>query len=90
MYTEIKTVNKLTKEDTKEIYASVENTMGIKLSIKGKKVINSDIRRKMLHYNNNVSQVKSFFKNYHDEMKKLYYYGWEDHDRKALVYHLTS
>jgi hypothetical protein len=90
MHIEIKTPTRLTKGDTLEIYASVEESMEVKLSTKGKKVINADIRRKMLHYNNDVDRVKSFFKNYHDEMKKLYYYGWDNHDKKALVYHLTN
>ena len=85
-----KTVKKLTKGDKSEIYSMVESSMNIKLSDKGKKVIDSDVRRKMLQYDNNIDQVKSFFRNYHDEMKKLYHYGWEGYDKEALIYHLTK
>ena len=85
-----KVIGKLTKGDTMEIYSSVEASMGIKLSDKGKKVINSDIKRKMFQYDSDIDKVKNYFKNYHDEMKKLYHFGWEGYDKDALIYHLTK
>ena len=83
-----KRASKLLKADTNAIFEYVNQSLGIQLSEKGKKVIQSDITRRMLYHDNNVDQVKKYFKDYDGEMRKIYL-PWDGYDGVSLKYYLT-
>jgi hypothetical protein len=83
-----KQVLKLSKLDTSTIYEYVNASLGIKLSEKGKKVIQKDITRRMLYEDNNVEKVLNYFKDYDGEMRKIYL-AWDGYDGESLKYYLT-
>jgi hypothetical protein len=58
------------------------------MSDKGKKVVKGDIKFRMLQYSNDVEKVMNYFKNYDQELGKLYI-AWESYDRSTFIYHLT-
>jgi len=79
---------KLLKLDNVTIYEYVNVSLGIKLSEKGKKVIQKDITRRMLYENNDVEKVLNYFKDYDGEMRKIYI-AWDGYDGVSLKYYLT-
>jgi hypothetical protein len=83
-----KQASKLSKADTSAIFEYVNQSLGIQLSEKGKKVIQKDIIRRMLYHDNNVDQVKKYFKDYDGEMRKIYL-AWDGYDGVSLKYYLT-
>lgn len=84
-----KKVNKLDKNQVSLIYSYVNDSMDIQLSEKGKKTVNGDITRQMLKFDNDVEKVLEYFKNYSQEMKKLYIWGWDTYEKVALSAMLT-
>jgi hypothetical protein len=83
-----KQASKLSKADISTIFEYVNQSLGIKLSEKGKKVIQKDIIRRMLYHDNNVDQVKEYFRDYNGEMRKIYL-AWDGYDGVSLKYYLT-
>ena len=79
---------KVSKEDITTIYSYVNESLNIVLSEKGKKVIQKDINRRMLYHDNNVDQVKEYFRDYNGEMRKIYL-AWDGYDGVSLKYYLT-
>ena len=79
---------KVSKEDITIIYSYVNESRNIMLSEKGKKVIQKDIVRRMLYHDNNVDQVKEYFRDYDGEMRKIYL-AWDGYDGVSLKYYLT-
>jgi hypothetical protein len=79
---------KVSKEDITIIYSYVNESLNIVLSEKGKKVIQKDIIRRMLYHDNNVDQVKEYFRDYDGEMRKIYL-AWDGYDGVSLKYYLT-
>jgi len=80
--------NKLSTKEMNTIFQYVNESLGITISDKGKKVVKGDINRKMLQYDNDVEKVLNYFKNYDQELGKLYV-AWESYDRNTFIYHLT-
>jgi hypothetical protein len=83
-----KKADKLSRADTSTIFEYVNQSLGIQLSEKGKKVIQNDITRRMLYHDNNVDQVKEYFRDYNGEMRKIYL-AWDGYDGVSLKYYLT-
>ena len=83
-----KKADKLSRADTSTIFEYVNQSLGIQLSEKGKKVIQNDITRRMLYHDNNVDQVKEYFRDYDGEMRKIYL-AWDGYDGVSLKYYLT-
>ena len=79
---------KVSKDDITTIYSYVNESLNIVLSEKGKKVIQKDINRRMLYHDNNVDQVKEYFRDYNGEMRKIYL-AWDGYDGVSLKYYLT-
>jgi hypothetical protein len=79
---------KISKLDSNTIYRYVNESLGIKLSDKGKKVIQKDITRRMLYENNDIEKVLNYFKDYDGEMRKIYL-AWDGYDGESLKYYLT-
>jgi len=88
-YTEIKQAAKLTKGQVSTIFSYVEESLIIQLTEKGKKTIKGDLYRQMLKFNNDTDKVMTYFKNYSQEMQKLYQWGWDTYERAALISMLT-
>lgn len=88
-YVEVKEPSKLTKAEVLLIFSYVNESMGIELSEKGKKTIKGDIARQLLKFNNDIPKVLDYFKNYSQEMKKLYVWGWDTYEKIALSAALT-
>jgi hypothetical protein len=80
--------NKLSTKEMNTIFQYVNESLGITMSDKGKKVVKGDVNRKMLQYDNDIEKVMNYFKNYDQELGKLYI-AWESYDRSAFIYHLT-
>jgi hypothetical protein len=83
-----KKADKLSRADISTIFGYVNQSLGIELSEKGKKVIQKDIIRRMLYHDNDVEKVKNYFKDYDGEMRKLYV-AWDGYDGDTLRYYLT-
>ena len=79
---------KILRLDINTVYRYVNESLGIKLSDKGKKVIQKDITRRMLYENNDIEKVLNYFKNYDGEMRKIYL-AWDGYDGVSLKYYLT-
>jgi hypothetical protein len=79
---------RLSKLDINNIYRYVNESLGIKLSDKGKKAIQKDITRRMLYENDDVEKVLNYFKDYDGEMRKIYI-AWDGYDGVSLKYYLT-
>ena len=88
-YSEIKQAAKLTKGQVSTIFSYVEESLIIQLTEKGKKTIKGDLYRQMLKFNNDTDKVMTYFKNYSQEMQKLYQWGWDTYERAALISMLT-
>lgn len=79
----------LSKQDITRIHSLVESSMSIKLSNKGKKAVKGDITRRFLIAQGNKDMLFEYFKNYDDELRKIYS-AWDSYDRAAWVYNLTK
>lgn len=76
----------ITKQHLNTIYKSVETSLNITLSVKGKIVIRRDINHYLLLYNN-INEVLEYFKNYKENLKKLYL-GYSDEAFINVISHL--
>lgn len=79
----------LSRQDIIHINSLVESSMGIKLSDKGKKALKGDISRRALIAQGNKEMLFEYFKNYDDELRKIYS-AWDSYDRAAWIYNLTK
>lgn len=85
-HTEIKPLL-LTKSILDQIYNNVERSLNFKLSTKGKKILRKDINRYLLINNNDVNKTLEHFKNYKENLKKIYL-GYSEETLNNLIIYL--
>lgn len=76
------------KQHLNTIYKSVEESLNITLSPVGKRTIRRDIDRYLLIYDNKIDKVLEYFKNYRDNMSKLYL-GYNEEALKGIIQYLA-
>ena len=77
------------KQHLNTIYQSVETSLNITLSSAGKRTIRRDIDRYLLVYNNKIDRVLEYFKNYKDNLKKLYL-GYDEDALDNIIKYLAK
>jgi hypothetical protein len=82
-HTEIKPIS-ISKNYLNEIYSLIEKQLDIKLSAKGKITVRKDINRYLLINNNDVNKTLEYFKNYRENLKKLYL-GYSDESLNNML-----
>ncbi len=79
----------LSRQDLSHIYSLVEESMGIKLSEKGKKALKTDITLRVGICQGDKEKLFNYFKDYDNRMRAIYS-AWDSYDREAWVYNLTK
>jgi hypothetical protein len=82
-HTEVKPIS-ISKNYLNKIYSLIEKQLDIKLSAKGKITVRKDINRYLLINNNDVNKTLEYFKNYRENLKKLYL-GYSDESLNNML-----
>ena len=69
------------------MYKSIEQSLNIKLTSKGKTVVRKDINRYLLINKNDVNKTLNYFKNYRDNLKQLHA-GYSDEALNNIISYL--
>ena len=62
----------VTKQQLNTMFTLIEQSLGLTLSVKGRRAARKDIDRYLLRNNNNVEQTISYFKDYKQKLQNVY------------------